>query len=523
MALTVGTHLGSYEILSALGAGGMGEVYRARDPKLNRDVAIKVLLPAVANDPERLARFRREAQVLASLNHPNIAHIHGLEDSHGLCAIVMELVEGPTLADRIAAGPDARSTTRCRSRKQIAEALEAAHEQGIVHRDLKPANIKVRPDGTVKVLDFGLAKALDPPAGTEAGAALANSPTLTSPAMTQRGVILGTSAYMSPEQAKGYAADKRSDVWAFGCVLYEMLTGRRAFEGDDVSETLATVIKGEPDWNALQSNVPQAIKTLIRGCLRKSPKQRIGDISTARFVLGEPDALTQPAAGSPAARTYRWRGAMLVVGGVLVGAVLAAAAVWRLRPSPTAPVTRFAVNLPQGQLLNPNRKAIAISPDGSRVVYSANGRLYLRSMSELEPRELPGTGLAISPEFSPDGRSIVFWGDSMLKRLLVDTAGTAVTICGSRCGTLEHLVERCRHCLFRVGEHPHHAGVAERRQAGGARRLRPSQTSWRTVPSFSRTVARCFFRSRNEPGLRSIAGTQRRSSCRLPGRVCARH
>ena len=202
MALTVGTRLGSYEILSALGAGGMGEVYRARDPKLNRDVAIKVLLPAVANDPERLARFRREAQVLASLNHPNIAHVHGLEDSPGLCAIVMELVEGPTLADRIAQGPMSLDDVLPIA-QQIAEALEAAHEQGIVHRDLKPANIKVRPDGAVKVLDFGLAKALDPPAGTEAAAALANSPTLTSPAMTQRGVILGTSVYMSPEQAQG--------------------------------------------------------------------------------------------------------------------------------------------------------------------------------------------------------------------------------------------------------------------------------------------------------------------------------
>ena len=332
MALTVGTRLGSYEILSALGAGGMGEVYRARDPKLNRDVAIKVL-PACRRERPRTPRTIPARSAGPRVAEPSEHRAHSwpgrlagtLRDRDGAG-------RGPTLADRIAQGPMSLDDVLPIA-QQIAEALEAAHEQGIVHRDLKPANIKVRPDGTVKVLDFGLAKALDPPAGTEAAAALANSPTLTSPAMTQRGVILGTSAYMSPEQAKGYAADKRSDVWAFGCVLYEMLTGRRAFEGDDVSETLATVIKGEPDWNALQPNLPQAIKTLIRGCLRKSPKQRIGDISTARFVLSEPDALMQPAVASQA-RTYRWRGVMLVTGGVLIGAILAAAAVVEVQAVP---------------------------------------------------------------------------------------------------------------------------------------------------------------------------------------------
>ena len=427
MTVSVGARLGPYEILSALGAGGMGEVYRARDAKLSRDVAIKVLLPEVANDPERLARFRREAQVLASLNHPNIAHIHGLEDSDGLCAIVMELVEGPTLADRIDEGAIPLDEALPIA-KQIAEALEAAHDQGIVHRDLKPANIKVRSDGTVKVLDFGLAKALDPAAGTEAGAAMANSPTLTSPAMTQRGVILGTSAYMSPEQAKGFAADKRSDVWAFGCVLYEMLTGKRAFEGEDVSETLATVIKGDVDWTALPANLPHPVRTLIRGCLRKNKKERIGDISTARFVLGEPDAVT-PAAAAPAAAASRSRFAILAVGGVLVGAIAAAAAVWNFKPVPSPSVVRFVVSLAPGHLLNANRRAIAISPDGTRMVYSANGRLFVRSMSEMEARELPGVGLAISPEFSPDGRSVVFYGDSMLKRVLLDNPGTPIAIC----------------------------------------------------------------------------------------------
>src|SRR5215203_74691 len=240
MNLPAGTRIGPYEILSVIGAGGMGEVYRARDAKLNRDVAIKVLLPSVVADPDRIARFQREAQVLASLNHPNIANIYGAEDANGVTALVLELVEGEDLAQRIARGAIPLDEALPIAR-QVAEALETAHELGIIHRDLKPANVKVRPDGTVKVLDFGLAKAIEPP-GSSAGAALANSPTLTSPAMmTGVGVILGTAAYMSPEQAKGRVADKRSDVWAFGCLLYEMLAGTPAFPGDDISDTLARI------------------------------------------------------------------------------------------------------------------------------------------------------------------------------------------------------------------------------------------------------------------------------------------
>src|ERR1043165_674257 len=254
MALSPGTRLGAYEILSLLGTGGMGEVYRARDTRLGRDVAIKILPADVAANPDRLARFEREAQVLAALNHPNVAHIHGFEDSTGVPALVMELVEGPTLADRLGRGAmtldDALPIA-----KQIADGLEAAHEQGIVHRDLKPANIKVREDGTVKILDFGLAKALEPkqPSGVD----VTNSPTITTPAMmTGIGVILGTAAYMSPEQAKGRPADKRSDVWAFGCVLYEMLTGKRAFDGEDVGDTLASILRSEPDWKIIPSELP---------------------------------------------------------------------------------------------------------------------------------------------------------------------------------------------------------------------------------------------------------------------------
>src|SRR5215471_357810 len=253
MPLIPGTRLGCYELLAAIGAGGMGEVYRARDTRLNRDVALKILPNEFATDTDRLARFKREAQVLASLNHPNIAAIYGLENAEGVHALVLELVEGPTLADRIARGALPIEEALAIAR-QLADALEAAHEQGVVHRDLKPANIKLRSDGAVKVLDFGLAKALEPGSAGISGDGPAGiaalSPTITSPAMTQAGVILGTAAYMSPEQAKGRAADKRSDLWAFGCVVYEMLTGRRAFEGEDVSETLAFVLMADPVWTA---------------------------------------------------------------------------------------------------------------------------------------------------------------------------------------------------------------------------------------------------------------------------------
>src|SRR5499426_1487081 len=273
MSLAPGARLGSYEVVDPLGVGGMGEVYRARDTKLNRDVALKVLPDSFATDVERLARFKREAQLLASLNHPNIGAIYGFEDSDGVQALVLELVEGPTLADRIAEGPLPLDEA-VPIAKQIAEALEAAHEQGIVHRDLKPANIKLRPDGSVKVLDFGLAKALAPNAGAASGGGLTVSPTITSPAMTQVGVILGTAAYMAPEQAKGREADKRSDVWAFGAVLYEMLTGRRAFDGEDMTDVLGAVVRLEPNWACLPADLPPAIRALIQRCLVKDRRQR---------------------------------------------------------------------------------------------------------------------------------------------------------------------------------------------------------------------------------------------------------
>ncbi len=280
MALASGTRLGPYEVTAQIGVGGMGEVYRATDTKLDRDVAIKVLPGSLAGHPDRIARFQREAKTLASLNHPNIAAIYGLEEADQTKALVMELVEGPTLADRIAQGAIPVDEALPIA-KQIAEALEAAHEQGIIHRDLKPANVKLRPDGVVKVLDFGLAKALEP-----AGASPDNSqsPTVTTQAMTRAGVILGTPAYMSPEQARGKSVDKRSDVWAFGAVLYEMLSGQRVFSGSDTSEVLAGVIKSEPDWNVLLLNASPLLLMFLKQCLKKDSKQRVGDIRDVRLV-----------------------------------------------------------------------------------------------------------------------------------------------------------------------------------------------------------------------------------------------
>ncbi len=321
MALAPGSRIGPFEITNQIGVGGMGEVYRATDTKLKRAVAIKVLPDTFAFDRERLARFQREAEILASLNHPNIAQVYGLEGVDGGKALVMELVEGPTLADRIAQGPipldDALPIAR-----QVAEALEAAHDQGVIHRDLKPANIKVRADGTVKVLDFGLAKAMEPPSAVASSVSM--SPTITTPAMTQAGIILGTAAYMSPEQAKGKAADKRSDIWAFGCVLFEMLTGRRAFEGEDVGDTLAAVIRGEPDWSALPASTPAAIRLLFRRCLEKDLKRRVADVSAALFVLNEPELAGSvdraPIASAPS--SVRWRRALSNVGTAVAVALL---------------------------------------------------------------------------------------------------------------------------------------------------------------------------------------------------------
>jgi serine/threonine protein kinase len=313
VALPPGTRLGPYAIADPIGAGGMGEVHRATDTNLKRQVAIKVLPDALAADPDRLARFQREAEVLAALNHPNIAHIHGLERSDATTALVMELVEGPTLADRIAQGPLSIEET-IPIASQIAEALETAHEQGIIHRDLKPANVKVRDDGTVKVLDFGLAKALAPE--TVGGSSAMNSPTMSVRA-TGMGMILGTAAYMSPEQAKGRGVDRRADIWAFGVVLFEMVTASQVFDGETTSDVMASVMKDEPDWSRLPPNLPASIRRLLRRCLEKDPKKRLGSIGDARLELADTSA---DPGDRPAARTGAswWRLAAAALAGILV-------------------------------------------------------------------------------------------------------------------------------------------------------------------------------------------------------------
>ena len=380
MPLPTGSKLGSYEIVAPLGAGGMGEVFRARDARLGRDVALKVLPDLFAGDPDRLARFKREAQLLAALNHPNIAAIYGLERvTDGQAALVLELVEGPTLADRIAEGPIPLDEA-VRIGRQIGSALEAAHEQGIIHRDLKPANIKVRPDGTVKVLDFGLAKALDPVASAPGQPAAA---TITSPALTRMGVILGTAAYMSPEQAKGRAADKRSDIWAFGCVLFEMLTGRRPFEGQEISDTLASVLKSDPEWHAMP-----ATRAAVRARARRGLPQEGSQRPHRRHLDG---ALRPRSAALDIVVTARRRQSIACARHVGTRAPRARRRRhWRRPrsppppgglPPPPAPSTRFALTLPPGQQLTVPRQAIAISPDGTRIAYAADNRLYLRPLS----------------------------------------------------------------------------------------------------------------------------------------------
>ena len=420
----VGRTLGRYEIIARIGAGGMGEIYRARDLRLRREVAIKTLPPAFAIDRDRLARFEREAHVLASMNHPNVAAIYGFEDADGVYALVMELVDGPTLAERIH-GRAMSMDEALPIARQIADGLEYAHERGIVHRDLKPSNVKLTAEGAVKILDFGLAKALENPATSGDPPP---SPTLMKG--TRSGLILGTAAYMSPEQARGAVVDKRADIWAYGVVLYEMLTGRPPFGGETVSDTLASVLKTEPDWDAL----PAGVRRLVRRCLEKDPKQRLRDIGDARLELeSETGVALQPRPK----RRLPWTVAAML--GAI--ATLALAGWWRSTRPEGHPLMRLKVELPEFALSDTGPSAI-LSPNGTRVVYiggfpapprreswvGSNGKssLYTRTLDQDDAALLVGTEGAYSPFFSPDGQSVGFFADGKLKKILIQGGGATV-------------------------------------------------------------------------------------------------
>ena len=423
MGLVPGARVGPFEVLGVVGAGGMGEVYRARDTKLHRDVALKVLPAALSHDPDRLARFEREATVLAALNHPNIAAVYGVAES--VNAIVMEFVDGDTLADRIARGALAVEDAVAIAR-HVADALDAAHERGIIHRDLKPANIKVTQDGTVKVLDFGLAKASET---IGAGSDAQNSPTLTSPAlMTNAGVILGTAAYMSPEQAKGRPVDKRADIWAFGCVLFEMLTGRAVFGGDTITETLAAVMRDEPQLDRLPAVTPPAVRALLARCLERDPKRRLRDIGEARIALDDAVARTGAVVAQPRetfAPAPRWRLVPRAVPWIITAVSLAAAGFFAMRqPSITA---RDSLELeigppPDSQfLIDTNSGNVSLSPDGTRIVFRAatgtRALLWVRSLARDDAKPLEGTEGALYQFWAPDSRRIAFFVQGKLKTL----------------------------------------------------------------------------------------------------------
>jgi serine/threonine-protein kinase len=430
MTLAAGAHLGPHKIVSLIGAGGMGEVYKARDTKLGREVAIKVLPAAYVRDPEWVARFEREARMLAALNHPNIATIHGLEQSEDAHYLVMELVPGETLAERLRKGPLGIEQA-LRIGGQIAEALEAAHEKGVMHRDLKPANVKVTPEGRVKVLDFGLAKAY-----AAAGEHDINEAATLTALPTEEGRILGTPSYMSPEQARGKPVDKRTDIWAFGCVLYELLTGKRLFRGEGLTDTVAAVLEREPDWKELPPATPTKVRDLLRRCLQKDSSRRLRDMGDARFEIEEASAASAMAEPTGAVKGIRarWRGAVLWGVTSLLLAAVTGLAIWNLKPSPPPrPVSRTVITLSPGQQLAglESGPAVAVSPDGTHLAYVARQggtqQLYLRTMDSLEAKPIPGTEGAVNPFFSPDSQWLGFFAGNKLKKLSV-SGGAALNL-----------------------------------------------------------------------------------------------
>ena len=416
--LAIGQQIGSYRLLSSLGSGGMGEVYRARDSVLGRDVAIKVLPPVFASDPDRLARFEREARVLASLNHPNIATIYGVERTDGVQALVLEVVEGETLEQRLRRSSGLALRESLDLARQIAEALEAAHEHNVVHRDLKPANIKIRPDGVVKVLDFGLALAIAPPAAEGLSTRWNGIPA----DRTQEGMLLGTPSYMSPEQVQGQRADRRSDIWAFGAIVYEMLAGQPAVGGQSTVEVMSNVLKTEPDWSALPSTTPPIVQSLLRRTLQKEPSRRLRDVADARFQIEE--ALNDPFIA--AAPTFRHRERLVWLSGLAIASAIALS-LWTTREREAAAELRLDVTTPP----TTRPHSIAISPDGQTLAFAATSdgtsRLWLRRLSDTTARALPGTEDATFPFWAPDGRAIGFSVESDLKRVDVET-GTVQTV-----------------------------------------------------------------------------------------------
>jgi len=438
--LKPGELIGPYRVAGQIGQGGMGEVYRATDTKLQREVALKVLPASFTHDAARVARFTREAQVLASLNHPNIGGIYGLEDAHGSTALVLELIDGPTLADLLSGAKPLPLAETLAIAKQIAAALEAAHERSIVHRDLKPANIKVRPDGTVKVLDFGLAKALD---GSASGVDVSNAPTITGLAPTEAGVILGTAAYMSPEQAAGQVADRRSDIWSFGIVLMEMLTGGRVFQGETMTHVLASVLRDEPAWPTLPADTPEAVRRLLRRCLEKDRRRRL---DSAAAILLELDDARGPAplqsllsAPAPTVASAPRRGVGSLALASLAGAALAAVAgtMWWMSQRETAvsaaPVVRFTIAPPAAQSFGPSPQTasrdFAVAPNGTFLVYRASdGRLMSRTFDRLDAAPIPGVTSGYMPSVSPDSKWIAYADDGPTLKKVPLSGGTPMTL-----------------------------------------------------------------------------------------------
>jgi eukaryotic-like serine/threonine-protein kinase len=438
-----GSKIGAYDVVAWLGAGGMGEVYRARDPKLNRDVALKVLPDVLTHDPDRVARLRREAQVLASINHPNIGGIYGLEDTGRIVALVLELVDGPTLAELVAGAGSTTQSAGLEARRasglaredalaiaaQIADALDAAHAQGIVHRDLKPANVKVRPDGTVKVLDFGLAKALD---SSPSSAVLSASPTVAPIAKTASGTLTGTAAYMSPEQARGQAVDKRTDIWAFGCVLFEMLTGTPAFHGENLADVMVNVLRGAPEWSALPDDAA-GLRPVLERCVEKDVRRRFRDIGDVKLLLEEPSRPRTADAPAPTAPRSVWR----VMTAMVVGALVGGAAVAVLNRQGERLVAPRAARFELASTSDPVTavtygRNVVLSPDGSRIVYTSSRagvpQLMMRRIDQLTAEPVAGSQGGFDPFFSPDGEQIGFATFTSLKKVAVD-GGPGVTIC----------------------------------------------------------------------------------------------